>query len=108
MAEQTGCGHCGADHPSIFCGHAPEMIIRASIRTPDGRAWSTPIPGRHHNLIARLSACGYGPEALADQGFRTNKREFVDRVEGLAIAKAAGQIKKKVGNPDELYSEDIW
>lgn len=41
------------------------------------------------------------------QGFITDTGLFVDRVEGLRIAKEAGQINHKHGNPNELFSEDI-
>lgn len=33
---------------------------------------------------------------------------FVDRVEGLEIAKAAGQIILECGDPSQLYSENMW
>lgn len=84
-----------------------EHIIRAAIRWKD-RIHHLPIPARHHDVIRRMASFGHGPQAMTDQGFLTNEGRFVDRVEGLPIAKAAGQIKEKVGNPDELCSEDLW
>lgn len=106
--EMISCAHCGGDHYSNFCDERLEVIIRAAIRTPDGHSWSMPTPARHHDLIRMLSSCGYGPAELSDQGFRTNKREFVDRIEGLKVATAAGQIREKHGNANELFSEDLW
>ena len=43
-----------------------------------------------------------------EQGFLTSDGRFVDRVEGLAIALAAGQVITKHGNPNQLFSEDMW
>lgn len=44
----------------------------------------------------------------AEQGFLTSDCRFVDRVEGLEIAKKFNQIKEKHGLDTELYSEDIF
>jgi hypothetical protein len=85
----------------------PEMIMRAAIQWK-GRVYHYPIPARHHNVISRMAKIGFGPEAMHDQGFLTSEGRFVDRVEGLTIAKAAEQIQQKHGNVNELYSEDIW
>jgi hypothetical protein len=41
------------------------------------------------------------------QGFVTDEGRFVDRLEGAAIALAAGQIAALKWPPD-LYSEDLW
>lgn len=83
-----------------------ERIIRAAILLPNGEMLSLPTPARHHDII-RVFAHN-GPEALANQGFRTSRNRFVDRVEGLQIAQAAGQIKQKHGNANRLFTEDMW
>ena len=44
----------------------------------------------------------------AEQGFLTSDCRFVDRKEGLKIAKKYNQIVRKHGLDTELYSEDIF
>ena len=44
----------------------------------------------------------------AEQGFLTSDCKFVNRVEGLAIAKKYNQIVERHGLDTELYSEDIF
>lgn len=83
-----------------------ERIIRAAIHL-DGRTWHLPPPKRHHDVISKIWRTGADPGRGA-QGFLTSEKRFVDRVEGLQIATAAGQIIEKHGNPDELFSEDMW
>lgn len=55
---------------------------------------------------AELAEQRIGPEA---QGFLTSKGRFVNREIALMLAARADQIKAhKEGNPNELYSEDVW
>lgn len=42
------------------------------------------------------------------QGFLTNNKRFVDRIEGKIIARNANQLLSNCSNSDELYSEDMW
>ena len=85
-----------------------ERIIRAAI-SRNGAVYHVPQPGRHHDVFRLMSSWGVDPSGPPDeQGFLTDTKRFVDRKEGLAIAKAAGQIIEKCGNPNELYSEDLW
>ncbi len=84
-----------------------ETIERAAIRYKKV-AYSVPRPGRHHDVIHLLSKSGVGPDQMHDQGFVTSTGRFVDRIEGLAIATAANQIKEKTFPTTELFSEDIW
>lgn len=44
----------------------------------------------------------------ATQGFLTTKNRFVDRVEGMKIAKENNQIIREYGSGDELYSECLY
>lgn len=84
-----------------------ERIVAAAVRA-DIVTLSVPSPGRHHHVLhamARLGMAVTGPEA---QGFITNRGRFVDRKEGLWIAQKADQIKEKQGNPNILFSEDLW
>lgn len=62
--------------------------------------------GRHHEIIFRHHSTAVLPEH--EQGFLTNEGMFVGRKEALKIAMAAKQVKKKTGNPSELFSEDLW
>lgn len=85
-----------------------ERIIRAAIMGDHGRPWHLPQPRRHHDVIAYMANQGVETPIVGEQGFITNNGRFVGRKEALAIATAAGQIITKHGNPDELFSEDVW
>lgn len=67
---------------------------------------SAPPPARHHNLFVAWGRLG----APDKSGFLTSTGRFVDRVEGLQIAKASGQ--PMIGHPSrhdtQLFSEDLW
>lgn len=71
---------------------------------------SVSTPGRHCHISWWLGAHGMTGEEQRDQGFLTSTGRFVDRKEGCAIARAAGQIdeEKKTGGANTLYSEDLW
>lgn len=43
-----------------------------------------------------------------EQGFITTLNRFVDRIEGLEIATREKQIVYKHGNPEMLFSEDLY
>lgn len=43
-----------------------------------------------------------------EQGFVTNRREFVTREEAWEVAKSANQIRRVTGTPGTLYSEDLY
>lgn len=89
----------------------PETIAMAAIRCPYGRIFSLPRPARHGNIVWWMGDeygyedGEYGPEY---QGFVTSAGRYVDRVEALKIAQAAGQIIEKHGNRNKLFSEDCW
>lgn len=65
---------------------------------------SAPPPARHHNLFA--IAAGRPDQS----GFLTSAGRFVDRVEGLRLALAAGQplIDHSSRHATQLFSEDLW
>lgn len=63
---------------------------------------------RHHNCIAIMIECGLPKPITGEQGFVTDKGDFVSREEALKIAAANNQIIKKHGMSSELYSEDIY
>lgn len=87
-----------------------EEIACAAIRYDDIGVLALPAPARHHHIMwTRLFIDGVSSHPpKANQGFLTTKGRFVDRVEGLALALQSGQIEEKQGNPNELYSEDMW
>jgi len=65
---------------------------------------------RHPHCLYQMVAmtgkrqCEAGEEI---QGFITNKWRFIDRIEGLEIAKVADQIITSY-NLHQLHSEDLW
>lgn len=81
--------------------------MRAAIRYK-GTVYSVPRPGRHHHVVLLMAMRGLGPETMHDQGFVTNKGRYVDRQEGVVIARNAGQIIKKTSPDNYLFSEDVW
>lgn len=88
-----------------------ERIVAAAIKSDaSGIVYHVEAPGRHHNVIAIMPRVGEGPKReCGEQGFLTSSGRFVDRTEGLAIAKAANQIIRRCGgDSDELFSENLW
>lgn len=83
------------------------MIKAAAIKSSNGKIFSVERPGRHHDVIALMAKLGH-KKPLGIQGFITDKGKFVDRIEGLKIAKDNNQIIKKNGNAKMLFSEDLW
>ena len=85
----------------------PETIDRAAIRY-EGVVYDVPRPGRHHDVIAKMRADGRPAPIRGCQGFITSTGRFVDRHHAALIAERAGQITKKTGPDDKLFSEDMW
>lgn len=112
----------------------PEYIICSAIHFSDGKTYDHQpkniesgfvISGRrHHNCYSTLQAIGasLGMEGIVrnhieridrdNQGFITNTNRYVDRKEGMRIAKAANQlINPKLHSDNEdsiLTSEDLY
>ena len=84
-----------------------ERIDRAAIKWK-GVVHTVPRPGRHHTVIHEMAERGFGPECMGNQGFVTDKGEFVDRFVACRIAYRAGQIIQKTGPINILFSEDMW
>ena len=88
-------------------------IVAAAIRYKTPLAFKSMVvmverPGRHHDVIHSLhGTTGYSTHD-EEQGFLTSNGYFVDRAIAFDIATAAGQIAVKHGNPNQLYSEDLW
>lgn len=85
-----------------------ERIERAAIRMSNGDVYSVGRPGRHHDVIAKMRGLGFPPPIIGKQGFITSTGRFIDRVEAMQIAEAAGQIKTKTGPDGVLFTEDMW
>lgn len=98
-----------------------ERITGAAIRLARGTIYSGPFGGlRHGHLMHEMYNAGesVGDIAHAQQGFVTSERMFVDRAEGMKVAKAARQIRttrvvdgiERTHEPTgaELYTEDLW
>lgn len=91
-----------------FLSSESRRIVAAAIRV-GAVVISVPRPGRHGTIFAALSAAGVVYEiGSEEQGFLTSDGLFVDRFDACRIADAAGQIVRKTGSADELYSEDLW
>ncbi len=60
------------------------------------------------NLLGKRT-CSVGEDCAgeSEQGFVTNQNRFVDRIEGMQIARAAGQLISDTTFA-ELYSEDLY
>jgi len=85
----------------------PHTVAVAAIRAMDGKVFSVPRPGRHHDVIALMVKEGYPIPVRGLQGFLLSNGEFVGRLMAARIAKEAGQIKDTQW-PPQLYSEDLW
>lgn len=80
--------------------HLPRNIVTGIVAS----GW------RHHNCFTILAALYPNLEYMKApgkqiQGFLTNKGHFVNRLEAVDIALAAGQIKQ---TKKRLHSEDVW
>lgn len=86
-----------------------ETIAVAALQI-DGVTLSMPRPARHHTVFHAIDGwwghLDYSPPHK--QGFVTSEGRFVERKEAAKIAETAGQIIKKHGPKDELFSEDCW
>lgn len=89
-----------------------EKIIQAAIKYDfDGRSiiFTLPRPMRHHHIFKEFNPLTVLKEKdfIETQGF-ISTNGFVNRKEGLKIAKESNQIIEKHPSYDELYSEDMW
>jgi hypothetical protein len=79
------------DHGIVVEGHRHADIIRTVLNLTGKRSVSNAPDGVGKTV----------------QGFVTNDNIFVDRVEAMKIARAAGQLIAETGF-NELYSEDLY
>jgi hypothetical protein len=83
-------------------GDISSMIKEAAILKDD-----IIYTGKRDSDILR-NATPFGYLRDGEQGFIMYNGKFVDRFEGLDIALKYGQIKIKTGNPNMLFSEDLY
>lgn len=88
-------------------GWGEQRIVAAAIKQ-DGMVCFVPQPGRHHDVIRAMARAGIPIPIKGEQGFVTDEGQFVSRRLARGIAEMASQIVNKNGNPEELYSEDVW
>lgn len=82
-------------------------VVSAACRSAD-LVFSMPQPARHADILLRI-----GNVSPDNQGFLLSNGKFANRRRAYQIAKAAGQITKRLEGPkyyqgDELFSEDMW
>lgn len=92
-------------------------MISAAAILRDGVIWTLPRPARHHNILWAMydvdnnSAPDKRPKiipATGEQGFVTEKGQFLKRDEAYRVAIKAGQFLKEPCAPPNLFSEDLW
>lgn len=84
-----------------------ERIVAAAIRLSDGQVLWLPPPARHHTVLHQAVEFGYDIKRN-HQGFVTDDGHYVGRFTACTIATAAGQLIRKTGPADMLFSEDVW
>lgn len=86
-----------------------EYIVGVAIFS-NGKIFELDFPNRHHHCvhIAYIDD-NYKQVVTESQGFITNTGRYVERKEGLAIAKTAKQLQPfTFHHPTELFSESLW
>ena len=64
---------------------------------------------RHsHCIQAAYKRTGKPVLSESPDGFIDNHMNFLDRRESLKLAEKTGQLQRRTGPGDELYSEDLW
>jgi hypothetical protein len=76
-------------------------ISRPALKEENGKVDPAPSKAWSHS---ELEAADHLPDKKVKRGFVTNTGEFVDRKKAAKIAKAAGEIKKRV---KKLHSSDL-
>lgn len=83
-----------------------ERIVAAAV-TVNGLVISKPRPARHYQILNAMPSKIARSVKPSDQGFLTDRGEFVGREAALAIATEAKQLLKPTSHR-ELFSEDLW
>jgi len=88
-----------------------ERIIGSAVVDKHGTVYVMAPPARHHDCMQWAPSVKKTPPIPPyRQGFFTNYGRYVDRKQAMIIAKSAGQLLSRAptGEPDTLYSEDLW
>lgn len=87
----------------------PELILGVAVRiTCNGVTvvQKLPQPFRHHHLYRVFKNKEDGWGVTHEEGFFTNKRDFIDRIQARVLANDSLVDVKYSTSP--LYSEDLW
>ena len=88
-----------------------EKIIGPAILF-EGEVYAMSAPARHNDIFAQYAEEHNGvitcKLSSGVQGFITSKGRFVNRFEGMEIAKIAKQVQRYTGSSKELFTEDMW
>lgn len=79
-----------------------------AILNTDGKVFTIPRPGRHHDVIRLMVQAGCPKPITGTQGFLASDGKFVEREPAKVIAQQAGQLLPRASNSTELFSEDMW
>jgi hypothetical protein len=82
------------------------MITNAAIKITDDVIAIGIKPARHCDIIHSIAKSGCKIPIGGEQGFLTDKGEFIDRVSAKAHAKMSGQVTETEFR--QLYTEDLW
>lgn len=83
-------------------------ITLAAARTPDGKIWSVPRPGRHDAVLHRVIDESGFKSTDAEQGFVDDEGDFYTRAEALELVTTNGQLDRPLIGGGILTSEDLW
>jgi hypothetical protein len=82
------------------------MIIASAVQfTKDNESFII-MGKRHDNCFRTAFSCGLRRPWTEEQGFVTDKFEFLTREEAMNHARNAGQVDKNLTG--RLFSEDLW
>ena len=83
-------------------------VEMAAIQDHDGKVYSVPRPGRHHDVIKIMVHEGIKIPITGEQGFVLSNGNFVSRKAAKLIAINAHQLLERASKRDELFSECVW
>lgn len=81
-------------------------IVAVAIRV-NGLIMSLPAPARHFHVIKAMPEKWARKCKPSEQGFLTDAGEFVGREDGLAIARAASQLKAETPHRELFGYSDM-
>jgi hypothetical protein len=83
-------------------------VVAAAIVGFDGKVYSVPKPGRHHDVIRMMVESGHPKPITGEQGFLLSDGRFVDRESAKIVAINAGQLLARASHSSDLFSECVW